>query len=90
MAGGIVLVAGAAIMGLIFGLLMYKYRSLWLCIIAHICANLSNFIYSKELFASSGLKIGLVCVFCVTFLAVLIWIFSEKRQPTKESRGLFY
>ena len=90
MAGGIILVAGAAIMGLIFGLLMHKYRSLWLCIIAHICANLSNFIYSKEQFASGGLKIGLACVFSVIFLAVLIWIFSEKRQRTKESRGLFY
>ena len=83
MAGGIILVAGTAIMGLIFGLLMYKYRSLWLCIIAHICANLSGFIFTKERFASSGLRIGLVCVFSVTFLAVLIWIFSDKRQRTK-------
>ena len=82
MAGGTILVAGAAIMGLVFGLLMYKYRSLWICIIAHICANLPDFIYSKERFASNGLKIGLVCVFSVTFLAVLIWILSEKRQCT--------
>ena len=28
------------------------------------------------------LKIGLACVFSVIFLAVLIWIFSEKRQRT--------
>ena len=63
MAGGIILVAGAAIMGLVFGLLMHEYRSLWLCIIAHICANLPDFIYSKERFASGGLKIGLICVF---------------------------
>ena len=83
MAGGIILVAGAAIMGLIFGLLMHRYRSLWLCIIAHICANLPNFIYSKERFASSGLKIGLVCVFSVVFLASLIWIFSEKKSCTQ-------
>lgn len=84
MAGGIILVAGAAIMGLVFGLLMYKYRSLWLCIIAHICANLPDFIYSKERFASNGLKIGLVCVFCVTFLAVLIWILSEKGSEKRQ------
>ena len=83
MAGGIILVAGTAIMGLVFGLLMYKYRSLWLCIIAHICANLPDFIYSKERFASGGLKICLICVFIVVFLAALIWIFSEKRQCTK-------
>ena len=82
-AGGIILVAGAAIMGSIFGLLMYKYRSLWLCIIAHICANLPDFIYSKERFASGGLKICLICVFIVVFFAALIWIFSEKRQCTK-------
>ena len=84
MAGGIILVAGAAIMGLVFGLLMYKYRSLWLCIIAHICANLPDFIYSKERFASNGLKIGLVCVFSVTFLAVLIWILSEKGSEKRQ------
>ena len=83
-AGGVILVAGATIMGLVFGFLMHKYRSLWLCIIAHICANLPDFIYSKERFASSGLKIGLVCVFSVTFLAVLIWILSEKRQVHRE------
>ena len=84
MAGGIILVAGAAIMGLVFGLLMYKYRSLWICIIAHICANLPDFIYSKERFASNGLKIGLVCVFSVTFLAVLIWILSEKGSEKRQ------
>ncbi len=79
MAGGIILVAGTAIMGLIFGLLMYKYRSLWLCIIAHICVNILDFIYSKERFASGGLKIGLICVFSVVFWVTLIWIFSDKR-----------
>jgi hypothetical protein len=78
MAGGIILVAGAAIMGLVFGLLMYKYKSLWLCIIAHICANVPNFIYTEERFVSGGLKICLICVFSVVSLAVLIWMFSEK------------
>ena len=78
MAGGIILVAGATIMGLAFGLLMYKYKSLQICIIAHICANLPDFIYSKERFASSDLKIGLVGVFSVVLLATLFWIFREK------------
>ena len=78
MAGGIILVAGATIMGLAFGLLMYKYKSLQICIIAHICANLPDFIYSKERFASSDLKIGLVGVFSVVLLAALFWIFSER------------
>ena len=79
MAGGIILVAGATIMGLAFGLLMYKYKSLQICIIAHICANLPDFIYSKERFASSGLKIGLVGVFSVVLLATLFWILSESK-----------
>ena len=78
MAGGIILVAGATIMGLAFGLLMYKYKSLWVCIIAHICANLPDFIYTKERMTSYGVKIGLICVFSVAFLAVLVWIFREK------------
>ena len=65
-------------MGLAFGLLMYKYKSLQICIIAHICANLPDFIYSKERFASSGLKIGLVGVFSVVLLAALFWIYSER------------
>ncbi|MBP3233395.1 MAG: CPBP family intramembrane metalloprotease, partial [Eubacterium sp.] len=78
MAGGIILIAGATIMGLAFGLLMYKYKSLQICIIAHICANLPDFIYSKERFASSGLKIGLVGVFSVVLLAALFWIFGER------------
>ena len=83
LAGGIILVAGAAIIGLAFGLLMYKYKSLQICIIAHICANLPNFIYSKERFASSGLKIGLMCVFSVVCLVALIWIFSENKSVHK-------
>ena len=78
MAGGIILVAGTAIMGLVFGLLIYKYKSLWVCIIAHICANLPDFIYTKERMTSYGVKIGLICVFSVAFLAVLVWIFREK------------
>ena len=78
MAGGIILVAGTAIMGLVFGLLIYKYKSLWVCIIAHICANLPDFIYTKERMTSYGVKIGLICVFSVAFLAVLFWIFREK------------
>ena len=79
MAGGIVLVFGAMIMGLAFGLLMYKYNSLWICIIAHICANIPDFIYSKEQFSSIGLKIGLITVFCIVVLSALVWIFKGKR-----------
>ena len=83
MAGGIVLVFGAMIMGLAFGLLMYKYNSLWICIIAHICANIPDFIYSKESFASTGLRIGLITVFSLAVLATLVWIFKGNRITKK-------
>ena len=88
MAGGIILVAGTAIMGLVFGLLIYKYKSLWVCIIAHICANLPDFIYTKERMTSYGVKIGLICVFSVAFLAVLFWIFREKSANNKFDNSL--
>ena len=85
MAGGIILVAGTAIMGLVFGL-----KSLWVCIIAHICANLPDFIYTKERMTSYGVKIGLICVFSVAFLAVLFWIFREKSANNKFDNSLEY
>lgn len=83
MAGGIVLVFGAMIMGLAFGLLMHKYNSLWICVIAHICANVPDFIYSKERFASNGLKICLITVFSLAVLATLVWIFKGNRITKK-------
>lgn len=83
MAGGIILVLGAVIMGLVFGLLLHKYKSLWVCVIAHICANLPDFIYTKERFTSQGLVIGLVAAFCVIAAASLIWILKGKRESQK-------
>ena len=82
MAGGIILVLGAMIMGLALGLLLYKYNSLWICIIAHICANIPDFIYSKERFASTGLRIGLITVFSIAALASLLWIFKGRRKDS--------
>jgi membrane protease YdiL (CAAX protease family) len=71
------------IMGLAFGLLMYKYNSLWICIIAHICANIPDFIYSKESFASNGLKICIITVFSLAVLAALVWMFKGNRVTKK-------
>ena len=44
MAGGTVLVVNATIMGIILGFLLYRYDSLWICIVAHIAANLPEFL----------------------------------------------
>ena len=83
MAGGIILVLGAVIMGLGFGLLLHKYKSLWVCVIAHICANLPDFIYTKERFASQGLIIGLIAAFCVIAVISFIWILKGKTEAQK-------
>lgn len=83
MAGGIILVAGAIIMGLSLGLLLYKYNSLWICIIAHICANVPDFVYSKERLTSNGVIIVLIGIFSIVFLFTLIWMFSENKVTPK-------
>lgn len=43
-AGGIILALGATLMGLIFGYIYQKTKSLAVAVIAHSCANLSDFI----------------------------------------------
>ena len=44
-AGGIVLALGATLMGLIFGFIYLKTKSLAVAVISHSCANLSGFIF---------------------------------------------
>lgn len=67
MAGGIVLVIGAMLMGSVFGYIFYKFQSLWVCIIAHAVANLPDFIlYNKPDISRCvlwGLGIFFACVF---------------------------
>ena len=69
MAGGIVLVIGAMLMGSVFGYIFYKFQSLWVCIIAHAVANLPDFIlYNKSDIPGSirwGLGLFFACVFIV-------------------------
>lgn len=69
MAGGIVLVIGAGLMALVFGYIFYKFKSLWVCVIAHAVANLPEFIlYNKPDISGSifwGLVIFFVCVFII-------------------------
>ncbi|MBQ7955444.1 MAG: CPBP family intramembrane metalloprotease [Lachnospiraceae bacterium] len=69
MAGGIVLVIGATLMALVFGYIFYKFKSLWVCIIAHTVANMPEFILYSKPDISSGifgvLVIFFVCMFIV-------------------------
>ena len=85
MAGGIVLVLGATVMGLVFGFLMYRYKSLWICIIAHTCANIPDFIEFGKHITSTGLRIGLAAVFLAVFAGVMIWIIRSG-ENTEDSR----
>ncbi|MBQ7776443.1 MAG: CPBP family intramembrane metalloprotease [Lachnospiraceae bacterium] len=71
MAGGIILVIGATLMGLVFGYIFYKFKSLWVCIIAHSVANLPDFILYNKLDISGGIFWGLVIFFACLFIAGL-------------------
>ena len=73
MAGGIVLVIGAVLMGLVFGYIFCKFKSLWVCIIAHSAANLPDFILCNKPDISGGIFWGLVIFFvCVFIIGVCI------------------
>ena len=78
MAGGIVLVIGAALMALVFGYIFHKFKSLWVCIIAHAVANLPDFILYNKPDIAGGIFWGLIILFvCVFIIGVCI---IEKNQ----------
>lgn len=83
MAGGIVLVIGATLMAFVLGYIFYKYKSLWVCIMAHAVANLPEFIlYSKP--DMEGYVFGmLIIVFACMFIAGVFAI--EKPTETSDS-----
>ena len=73
MAGGIVLVIGAVLMALVFGYIFYKFKSLWICIIAHAVANLPDFILYNKPDISGGIFWALIIFFvCVFIMGVCV------------------
>ena len=80
MAGGIVLVVGAALMALVFGYIFYKFKSLWVCIIAHAVANLPDFILYNKPDISGGIFWGLV----IFLYVCLLWGYVLFRKQLKE------
>lgn len=78
MAGGIVLVIGATLMALIFGYIFHKFKSLWVCIIAHAVANLPDFILVKKPELSDGIFVGLIIFFLCMFIIALCNIEKTK------------
>lgn len=84
MAGGIVLVIGATLMALIFGYIFYKFKSLWVCIIAHAVANLPDFILYNKPDISGGIFWGVVIFFYVCLLQVCL-LFKRQLKMIKYS-----
>lgn len=79
-AGGIVLIIGAILMGIVFGLIFYKTNSLFLCFIAHSVANLPDFIlYNHPLFSNEMLII-LKIAFGLVFVIGIILMLKKKAQ----------
>lgn len=84
MAGGIVLVIGAVLMALVFGYIFYKFKSLWVCIIAHAVANLPEFILYNKPDISDGIFWGLIIFFvCVFIVGVCIIQKTVQGDKTK-------
>ena len=79
-AGGFLLVTGAALMALVFGYIFYKFKSLWVCIIAHAVANLPDFILYNKPDISGGIFWGLVIFFACVFIAGVCVIHKTNRS----------
>ena len=82
MSGGIVLVIGATLMALVFGYIFYKFKSLWVCIIAHAVANLPDFILYNKSDISSGIFWGVVIFFVCVFIAG-VFVIQKTTQNDK-------
>ena len=76
MAGGVALVIGAMLMALVFGYIFDKFKSLWVCVIAHAAANLPDFILQNKPEISDGLFWGLVLFFSLVFI---VGIYTMKK-----------
>lgn len=83
MAGGIVLVIGATLMGVVFGFIYYKTNSLLVCFIAHSIANLPDFILSNHSVISTRMLIILTIGFGVFFIIGIILMIKKSEAITK-------
>lgn len=79
MAGGGILVAGAILMGAVFGYIFYKYDSLWVCMISHAAANLPDFILYNHNNISQNWLLGLKIFFAVIFV-ICLYIMCKKKK----------
>lgn len=84
MAGGIVLVIGAILMGVVFGLIYYKTNSLLICFISHSIANLPDFILSNHSGFSTRMLIKLTIGLGLLFIVGMI-LMIRKSETTVNS-----
>lgn len=77
MAGGLVLAAGATLMGIYFGVIFAKTNSLYVAVIAHIFANLPDFIMPYLPQPSSGVRAILACVLAISSIVIMV-LFCQK------------
>ncbi len=78
-AGGAALAVGAMVMAIVFSCVYDKCNSLWVCIIAHIAANLPDFILFRHPTISQNLRIGLTVLFVCIFGAGMYFLIIRKR-----------
>jgi membrane protease YdiL (CAAX protease family) len=78
-AGGIVLAIGATLMGFILGFIYLKTKSLTIAIIAHMCANLSDFILELLPNMNTLTIIIAVFIFAVIMAGSLFYLYKGEK-----------
>lgn len=81
-AGGAALAVGAMVMAIVFGCVYNKCNSLWVCIIAHIAANLPDFILFRHPTISQSLHMGLTILFVCIFGAGMYFLMIKKNHKS--------
>jgi len=88
-AGGVPLVIGAMLMAVVFGYIFCKFKSLWVCMIAHATANLPDFIlYNKPVF-SNGMLWGLKIFFGLLFVVGVYVIYKTNKKHEGNVKSQF-
>lgn len=81
MAGGVVLVAGAFLMGLIAGIIFVKTKSLYAAIVAHMFANLPDFVLMALPRLHTGLRWGIALGM---LLIMVVCLFRLCKKSSRE------
>lgn len=79
MAGGVILALGATLMGVVFGFIYVKTKSLWPAIAAHMFANLPDFIIPLFGTLSPLVRWGLFVVFAAIFAICMVRFLKKSR-----------